>query len=234
MTSRSPLPIVLLPGLDGTGRFQEELATLLRETRPVQTISYPSDRQLAYPDLTELVVERLPEGEFAILGESFSGPVAIEIAARLPSRAVALILAASFVRSPVPIGDRFAHAWLSMSLPHLRWVIGAGLFGRSGSPAHAQILAQVLAETPRSTFAFRIGEIMRVSKRARLADLRCPILYMRGRRDMVARGGSMRLVLDSAPRTTVAQIDGPHAFLTTHAKPSATVIEAFLANLSCP
>lgn len=233
MTSGSRLPIVLLPGLDGTGRFQEELAALLRETQPVQAISYPADRKLAYPDLTEFVIERLPEGQFVILGESFSGPVAVEIAARLPGRAAALILAATFVRSPFPVGDHFAHAWLSMNLPRLRWVIAAGLFGRFGSPAHMQILKQALVETPRSTFAFRIGEIMRVNKRARLADVRCPILYMRGRRDLVVRAGSMRLVLDAAPCTTLAQIDGPHAFLTTHAKASATAIEAFIASLSC-
>ncbi|HEX2836088.1 MAG TPA: hypothetical protein VHW00_23995 [Thermoanaerobaculia bacterium] len=100
------ITLLLLPGLDGTGTlFGEFIAALPPHIAPV-VIRYPTDEALSYEELLAFIEERLPEGTFAVLGESFSGPLAIELAAKSP-RVRAVILCASFVRSPV----RFA-AWL--------------------------------------------------------------------------------------------------------------------------
>lgn len=101
----SKTAIILLPGMDGTGELLKPLAERLAAHRPTWIIRYPVDRRLDYNQLTDFVGERLPTGRFVILGESFSGAIAIETAATNPCVA-GLILASSFARHPLP-------TWLS-------------------------------------------------------------------------------------------------------------------------
>lgn len=93
--------VVLLPGMDGTGTLFE---SLLR-TRPpgiaAQVIAYPTDVG-AISTLVEHVLERLPtETPYVLVAESFSGPVALQVAARGPSALRGVILCATFVASPL-------------------------------------------------------------------------------------------------------------------------------------
>src|SRR3954471_10677328 len=87
--------------MDGTGELLRPLAEQLSTHRPVQLVSYRVDRTLSYEQLVPYVKERLPDNRYVILGESFSGPIAIEVAAT-ESRTAGLILASSFARHPLP------------------------------------------------------------------------------------------------------------------------------------
>src|SRR5262245_31175156 len=91
MGATENIAIAVLPGMDGSGLLLTDLVQRLALQRPVRLISYPNE-PLSYDDLTQFVVERIPNRRFAILGESFSGPIAIEIAATQP-RVTGLILA---------------------------------------------------------------------------------------------------------------------------------------------
>lgn len=95
--------LLLLPGLDGTGRL---FGPLLRELsagwHPV-VVSYPMDANADYEVLTQLALRAVPaDGPLVLLGESFSGPVAIKLAVALGARVQALILCCSFARNPRP------------------------------------------------------------------------------------------------------------------------------------
>jgi len=68
--------------------------------RPVQLFAYPLDQPLSYAQLTTYVVERVPNRPFVVLGESFSGPIAIEIAATDHEPLIGS--ASSFARHPLP------------------------------------------------------------------------------------------------------------------------------------
>ena len=87
MTSDEALTpkLVLLPGLDGTGKLFAEFLEALDLGSSAQVVPYPPDIPLGYDELETLVRAALPaHGPFIILGESFSGPLAIRIAARPP------------------------------------------------------------------------------------------------------------------------------------------------------
>src|SRR5467141_3209790 len=101
MSAPGNISVLLLPGMDGTGELLTALVDQLSLLRSAQIISFPANRSLGYDDLIAYVAERTPKGRFAILGESFSGPIAIEIAAT-ESRVAGLILASSFARHPIP------------------------------------------------------------------------------------------------------------------------------------
>src|SRR5688572_33390024 len=94
----APLPVLLLPGMDGTGRLYARFAAELPSEIAPRIIAYPQDPRLKLSDYVDSIA--LPDGPFGIVAESFSGPIAIELAARHPERVSHLALAATFVRTP--------------------------------------------------------------------------------------------------------------------------------------
>lgn len=68
----------------------------------VEVVAYPADRVLD-DQLQAFVADRLPgDAPFLLVGESFSGPFAIRIAASRPPGLSGLVLCASFAVSPRP------------------------------------------------------------------------------------------------------------------------------------
>src|SRR3979490_2643495 len=95
--------VVLLPGLDGTGKLFAEFAQHLRPSVDPIIVPYPKDQVLGYDELEALVLASLLSNRlFVLLGESFSGPIAIRIAARAPAGLVAVILCGTFAKNPFP------------------------------------------------------------------------------------------------------------------------------------
>src|SRR2546429_59271 len=70
--------LVLLPGLDGTGDFFQPLLEALEGDIDTHVVRYPAAGAYDYATCQQLVRAELPEDEpYVLLGESFSGPVAI-------------------------------------------------------------------------------------------------------------------------------------------------------------
>ncbi|HMA00429.1 MAG TPA: hypothetical protein VKP66_20995 [Steroidobacteraceae bacterium] len=84
-TPRLPL-LLLLPGLDGTGKL---FAAFLRALGPgveSRVVEYSPDEPLGYEELELRVRAALPRDRpYVLLGESFSGPIAMRIAASAPA-----------------------------------------------------------------------------------------------------------------------------------------------------
>ncbi|MBC7989027.1 MAG: hypothetical protein H7Y19_05525 [Luteimonas sp.] len=82
--------VIVLPGLDGTGELLDAFAAALAPEFDAQIIPYPRDRMLGYADLTQLVIAAMPRNEpFLLVAESFSGPIALRVAATRPPLALA-------------------------------------------------------------------------------------------------------------------------------------------------
>ena len=101
--------LVVLPGMDGAARLLGEFAAAMQPIADVQLIDLPNDRVLGYNELVDRIREQLPENRpFFLLGYSFSGPIAIRLAAERPNGLVGLILCCTFARTPRPLLARFA------------------------------------------------------------------------------------------------------------------------------
>ena len=95
--------LVLLPGLDGTGLLLAEFAASFGPEVEVIFVSYPDDPEAGYSELDQIAHSYLPTNQpFFLLGESFSGPIAISIAASSPPGLLGMVLCCSFARSPLP------------------------------------------------------------------------------------------------------------------------------------
>jgi hypothetical protein len=140
------MTLVLLPGMDGTGRLFTGFRALLDPRFKVTVVSYPSDQPLGYSELEILVRSSLTENRpFVLLAESFSGPLAIPIAASLPSGLAGLVLCFTFSRSPWPWLSKLD--WLVYHLPikriHLS-LLNCFLLGRFSSVPLQSALRGVL------------------------------------------------------------------------------------------
>jgi pimeloyl-[acyl-carrier protein] methyl ester esterase len=222
--------IVLLPGMDGTGEFLKPLAARLSRYRPALVVGYPADRVQNYDQLVSYIRERLPYDRVVILGESFSGPIAIEVAAA-DSRIVGLALASSFSRHPlprqlVPLTKLLDARWMPTS------ILVAALMGSSVTPELREHLRQVLAALPREIIQARVRDVLRVDKRALLSETKCPVLCLHGRKDRLVRKRHIDDIVAARPDCHVHWLDGPHMLLATHTDAAANVIEEFCRGIS--
>jgi pimeloyl-[acyl-carrier protein] methyl ester esterase len=223
------LPLVLLPGMDGTGELVRDLADQVAWHRPVQIVDYPTREPLGYDDLTALVLDRLPNQRFVILGESFSGPIAIEVATRAPL-AAGLILVSTFARLQIPslvapLTRVFNHTRVPQGL------VSAGLLGSAGTDDLKARLRAVLAKLPPEIIRARIHAVCRVDKREALAKVSCPLLYLQGRDDRLIGPRHIHEITAIRPDCEVRQLAAPHMLLATHPSESAGIIDHFCRQL---
>ncbi len=93
-----------MPGLDGTGLSFEPLLPFLSANTKITIIRYPTDKLLSFEETVECAARQIPAGDLPIvIAESFSGPVAIQMIGSGRIKAKALILCATFAKSPRPI-----------------------------------------------------------------------------------------------------------------------------------
>jgi pimeloyl-[acyl-carrier protein] methyl ester esterase len=230
MSTAENTAIVLLPGMDGTGELLTALVDQLSVQRPVQLIAYPTDGPLGYDQLVTYVAERAPKKQFVILGESYSGPIAIEVAAT-DQRVVGLILASTFARHPMPtIFAPFARIFDIRWVP---WSIAiAVLLGATGSPELRARLGKVLARLPREIVRARASEVLRVDKRNRLREIRCPMLCLHGRFDRLVGKKYVDEIVSAQPECQVRWFDSSHLLLETHTDAAAKAINQFCEYLN--
>jgi pimeloyl-[acyl-carrier protein] methyl ester esterase len=231
MTADQTLPVlVLMPGLDGTGKLFAEFVRVLTPTVECVVVTYPKDRPIGYGELEGLVVSALPtDRSFVLLGESFSGPLAIRIAARAPAGLVGLILCVTFAKNPYPFlgWARGLAAYLPVKgLP--RWVRAPLMWG-SLSPTQAPAqMERAMSGVSADVIRRRIGELLQVDETTALRQVRVPVLVLRATGDRVISRRATRVILQNSPGARLVEIDGPHLLLRTRAVECAEVVVNFL------
>jgi pimeloyl-ACP methyl ester carboxylesterase len=223
---------ILLPGLDGSGRlFAPLLAAEPRAFDP-EPLSFPSDRPLGYDELAALVRPRLPRRRFVLVAESFSGPLAVRLAAERPRGLVALILAATFLHRPL---DPLLHPVRSLvgarlfGLPVPSAVIRGFLAGSDAPDAIVEDVQRAVGAVSAEVLAHRSSEALRVDAREALAGVEVPILFIAPTRDRLIRRDAHEDVLALRPDAEVAPLEAPHMVLQRCPHASLARIEEFLA-----
>ena len=177
--------LVVLPGMDGTAKPRADFAAALGPGIESHVVSYPPDPALGYAELEMLARASLPtDRPYVLLGESFSGPIAISIAASRPPHLIGLILCVTFASNPLPVLGPMP--WLLPLVPFglapMR-VISALLLGRFATAPLIEALRLTFDEVSTRTFKARLGAVARVDVRPALANVRVPVLYLRATED---------------------------------------------------
>ena len=225
--------LVVLPGMDGTAAPRADFAAALGPEIEPHVVAYPPDPALGYAELEALARASLPTHRpYVLLGESFSGPIAISIAASCPPHLVGLIMCVTFARNPLPLLGSMP--WLLPLVPFglapMR-VIRAVLLGRFATEPLIEALRVTFDEVPTQTFKARLGAVARADMRPALANVHVPVLYLRATEDRLVPRRCADDIAHIATQTRIVEIEAPHTLLQVAPAAAAAAGRAFIEAL---
>ena len=222
------MKVVLLPGMDGSGLLFEGFVAALGAATLV--VSYPPDEPLGYEQLEAFVQRKLPVAEpYILLGESFSGPIAIALAAKGLPGLKAIVLVCTFARMRPPRAPPFLNAWFER-LPFWKLPVALsarGLFGRFDGAAVRASLTRAIAGVEPMVWRIRMRCVLNVDVTPQLERIRVPILYLRAAEDRVVPTRASELIARVNPQVRLVTVPGPHALLQTNPQACAAALRAF-------
>ncbi|HUE74834.1 MAG TPA: alpha/beta hydrolase [Pirellulaceae bacterium] len=220
----SDTTLILLPGLDGTGKlFEPFLAAAPRGLAPIP-VAYPT--QFASYDELEPIVRAKLTDHCVLLAESFSGPLGVRLAA--DARVRALILCNSFVSPPHPAWLRHLAIGPLFCVPPPGWLLRRFLLGKVATPELCQSVRDAVRQVPRAVLARRLRQVLSCGEQKVLSSHRKPVLYLRGSNDAVVSLLSWRAIKSVNPDAQLAEVAGPHLLLQTEPQACWKAILPFL------
>lgn len=230
----SGLPVtVLLPGLDATLPVRMPFLERLGCQVPFLKFTLPPDRIASMEEAEAWFRERLPRDRpFVLAGYSYSGPVAIRIAADPPPNLVALILIATFARVPVPVPRPLAllaarPLFFRITAPRFLIRLLAGC----DNPWAIEELQKAERAVRPEILAARLRACITVDVRQELMAVRVPILNVFAANDSVLPSTGEREISLLRPDARVTIIPGGHAILECTPKEAAHAITDFVTSL---
>lgn len=217
--------------MDGTGiLFAPLLKQLDKRIRPV-VVQYPPDKPMSYNELLPIISQAIPENTpFILLGESFSGPLAIMKAAEYPKNLVAVVLVATFIKNPLP----WLPAWTRLfAITPVFWltkhfIVSKALVSGYGKAEMLALLDMAHGMVKASVMAKRAKDILSVNVEADLKKIKAPIYFIGGKDDKVVPRLNLRKILGVRLDVKPRLIPGPHLILQVNPRESAEVIKEIM------
>jgi pimeloyl-ACP methyl ester carboxylesterase len=196
-------------------------------------VSYPPDRPCDYAELLPLVEAAIPDGvEFLVLGESFSGPLALLQAARQPPGLRGVILCATFARSPLPSCARWLRSLIRpfwfRAIP--RSLSRRALLGRFDTATLGSMVEAAIAGVQPAVLVARARAVLSVDVEAQLRSCPVPILYLAATEDRLVSRRSLAHIRRLQPRVDAVSLVSPHLLLQVAPEVSARAIHTFAAS----
>jgi pimeloyl-ACP methyl ester carboxylesterase len=223
--------LVLLPGMDGTGLLLEDFISSMGAGADVVLVRYPTTEVLGYPELESRVRASLPRDRpFVLLGESFSGPIAISIAAAPPANMRGLVLTCTFACMPTWRGFRTLASFLPpIGLPIVR-LVRRRILGRHDSAKFRDLLEKVSAQIAPAVRKARLCAVLEIDVTEKLSRITMPVLYLRANEDQVIARAASETIARYIPTMRLEEFNAPHALLQTMPDETAIVIKQFMAD----
>ena len=221
--------LVLLPGMDGTGDLFSAFVQALPPDQPVQVVRYPTHEVMGYDALLAHVASQLPSGPYVLLGESFSGPLALRLAATQPAALLGLVLVCTFAQAPVRLPRAMAQALRHAPISRLA-AFGSGplLLGLSAPAQCRSELTAAIAKVAPHVLSHRTAAVLQVDVSPALPSIRVPVLDLRARQDRLVPSSAGRVLRQRIAQLACITIDGPHALLQVRPREAAAEVQRFV------
>lgn len=218
--------LVMMPGLDGTGKLFAPIVPILEAQFDLVFITYPDLN--SFQDYIDIARNQLPaEPGYSLLAESFSGPVAIALLAQLQDQIGPSVLVATFARSPLATLNR-----MSNHVPEQLFSIGAlnefcldiDAPGDDDFSETQPLPLNVTEQLDGAVLKHRIAVFSRIDVSAMLPHITAPILYLHARRDGILSENDAQMLQQNLPQVNRVDVDGPHLLLQTCPQQCADLI----------
>ncbi len=242
-TSGEGPPLLLLNGIGGNIEMWEPLARSLPGRRLIM-VDMPGTGESPplpfaagmsrYALLVVRLLDRLSLERVDVLGYSWGGALAQQVARQAPSRVGSLVLAAT-----VPgLGGRPQAPWVAalMATParyhsrtYLRFVAPVVFGSRPDLAADSPHGDARLRRPPTMRgYAQQLYAISHWSSRPWLSELRHPTLVLAGRRDPLVPHRNAQILAAGIPGARLHVVRGGHLFLLEHPEEGCAIVEQFL------
>jgi pimeloyl-[acyl-carrier protein] methyl ester esterase len=234
----APPKLVLLPGLDGSGDLFRWFLEALPPAFDARVVRYPSDDCLSEQELAGIIRSACPDSDpFILLAESFSTPLAIQIAAANPPNLKGLILCAGFAANPMRSLNGAVRSQLAPLAIRLRmpaFAIKFWLLGANAPPELVRDVRKSITKVRSRVLIDRLEQISSCDVESELSKIVAPMLYLRPTKDRLISGRCLEAILEIKPDTEVVSIPGPHLLLQREPNQTAAVITNFLLQHNQP
>jgi len=214
----SKLPVVYLPGVDGTGRLLFRQKRLLAEF-DVRCVSYPQDDRHNYDDLVKVGIRALEAtGPGVLLAESFGGAIALMLALERPELVRRLVLVNTFARYPRRLYIDVAGTvgpWLPWMPTHssTRAIRGYFFFGPQIPQSVQNEWWDRTKDVPLRVYGHRFGLLSCLDLLPRLPEVHTPAVVFAAPNDWVVPAPAGRLLTKRLPHAQLISIPTGHAAL---------------------
>ena len=208
-------PLVLVPGIDGTGRlFHRQVPRLASRYRTVTyTLRDDADTMDELVEDLAAVIRTVGRGPAVVIGESFGGTVALSVGLAHPELVRALVVVNSFarflpqVRLHLAIGALRLMPWQTM--PLVRRLTAFRLHSRYTHRAEIRRFLELTRETRRDGYVARLRILRDYDARDRLGALRVPTLFLASELDhLIPSVREGRYMAERVPGATLHILTG--------------------------
>jgi len=203
--------------MDGTGHLFEAFLKLVPAGNQTQIVAYPARAYLSYEELEALVARELPvSGEYIIVAEPFSGPIALRLASRASGDLQAVVLVSSFAYRPLGwIGSFLARLPLTIifRLPLTDFVSRTFLLGGSVSRHELSQVSQAIGQVRPQVLAGRLKEALTSDYGKQKVNAAIRVVAIFAQYDRILGRWSRQSVTEVCPKSDVVIIPAPHLAL---------------------
>lgn len=219
--------LVLLPGMDGTGKLFAPFTGVLPPQVDVTIIPLMQEVGVGYAQQAEHIAAQLT-AKSVIIAESYSGVIALELASKYPDNIDKLVFIASFIGPPSSL-SRFAHcipkSLLSLAQSRSMFITHL-LFGRFSNSTLETLFHDTMDLVSAKLLAFRLKQISLLTPPHSKIDVPC--LCVNPSQDLFVSQKAMSRFLDTFEDINIQTVDGTHFLLQTNPRECWQVIQSYL------
>ena len=232
-------PLILVPGIDGTGKlFYRQIPRLERsfDVRPTTLRDDADTMQDLVRDLHAEVTRLAPDGgKVTLLGESFGGALTLTYALAYPERIERLVILNSFAhfgsQAMLRAGYHLLRAtpWSLMRI--LRQLNSRRMHSPHTERHEIRRFHELMRETTRQGYLSRLKILQEYDVRGHLPTIGVPVLFLAADRDtLVPAVQQARLMSSLTPAGTMRVLEGHgHSCLIAPDVDLSSIIEDWIA-----
>lgn len=181
-------------------------------------------------------MKQLPKEDFILVAESFSGPIAYEIALRKPQTIKSVIFTASFLENPrhhILFLSRFVPIKLLFALPIPDFVVKHFFLGSSADEHLINLFRQSVRKVTPSVLSYRLKAVRKLSVTQKTCDVNA--IYIQATNDKLVPDSCVEIFKKACKNLNVFRVQGTHCILQTNPLACAEIITdelRFIANQS--